>query len=637
MKKALFLLAVIVACVSIFSGIGRSTKTLLVQAQTKASDADRKMAEDILRVTDRSSEGLVSKVGPGGVMVDLEGRFQNLMMSRLEDGGSAASACVTSLGEANSFLGKDLRTGERVPRTVVERTLADHDISPDEYEFYKKMIEQAHEKLGQRPEAATITIVNNDGAGEGFNDPLAPVVPNEGGNNGATRGAQRLNVFTTAAAIWGSFLDSSITTTVGAQFDPLACSSGSAVLGSAGTAWVNRDFPNAPFASTWYHGALVNKLRNTDGSTNEINATFNSNLDNGCFSGSSRFYYGLDGTNPGGTTNLLVVVLHELGHGLGFSSFGNGATGALFNGFPDVYMRFTFDQTAGLYWYQMSDAQRMASAINNGNVFWDGPNVKIASSFLTAGRDAATGRVALHTPGTFSSGSSVSHFSTAASPNLLMEPNINSGLAIDGDLTRQQLRDIGWFRDSTADVTADTITAITPNGGGAVVGAVRNITWSNTGGFNRNVRIELSTDGGATFPTVIAADVANTGSFAWTVPNSPTTTARIRVREADFANPSAISSGNFTISLTPLAADAEISGRVTDANGRAINRATIVLTGPNGTTRTALSNPFGYFIFSDIPVGESYLVTVRHKRYLFEQQIINLTDNFSGLNFVAGE
>ena len=47
--------------------------------------------------------------------------------------------------------------------------------------------------------AATIQIVNLDGAGEGFNDgtAVAPI----GGNPGTTRGAQRLNVFNQAAAV----------------------------------------------------------------------------------------------------------------------------------------------------------------------------------------------------------------------------------------------------------------------------------------------------------------------------------------------------------------------------------------------------------------------------------------------------
>jgi hypothetical protein len=178
---------------------------------------------------------------------------------------------------------------------------------------------------------------------------------------------------------------------------------------------------------------------------------------------------------------------------------------------------------------------------------------------------------------------------------------------------------------------------VTPNGGGAVIGAVRTITWVNSGGFNRDVKIELSTDGGATFPTVIAASAPNTGTYAWTVPNSPTSTARIRVREADFAAPSGTSSANFTISGSPLAAGAVVSGRVLDANGSAISRAVIVLTDNNGLARTAVSNPFGYFVFYDVPVGETYVANVRHKRYRFGQQLIELTDNFSGLVFMAAE
>jgi hypothetical protein len=41
--------------------------------------------------------------------------------------------------------------------------------------------------------AATITILNNDGAGVGFNDPT--VVAPGGGNLGTTLGQQRLNAF----------------------------------------------------------------------------------------------------------------------------------------------------------------------------------------------------------------------------------------------------------------------------------------------------------------------------------------------------------------------------------------------------------------------------------------------------------
>jgi hypothetical protein len=51
-------------------------------------------------------------------------------------------------------------------------------------------------------QAATITIVNRDGANEGFNDP-APVTP-VGGNPATTLGAQRLTAFQFAASLWGA-------------------------------------------------------------------------------------------------------------------------------------------------------------------------------------------------------------------------------------------------------------------------------------------------------------------------------------------------------------------------------------------------------------------------------------------------
>src|SRR2546421_7270634 len=99
--------------------------------------------------------------------------------------------------------------------------------------------------------AATITIVNLDGPGEGFNDPT-PAAP-VGGNPGTTIGAQRLYVFQYAANIWGRILPSAVEIKVDSNFDPLTCDSVSAVLGSAGPTNTYANFPNAPKQNTWYH------------------------------------------------------------------------------------------------------------------------------------------------------------------------------------------------------------------------------------------------------------------------------------------------------------------------------------------------------------------------------------------------
>ena len=227
--------------------------------------------------------------------------------------------------------------------------------------------------------AATITIVNNDGVGEGFNDPT-PVAP-VGGNPGVTIGQQRLAVFNHAAAIWGALLPSTVEIRVQAQFNPQTCTATSATLGSAGAINFLANYPSAPFANTWYSVALANKISGADlHVNNDINATFNSNLGTSPTCGFT-WYYGLDG-NEGTATELLPVVLHELGHGLGFQTTTSGTTGNLNGGFPSIADRFLFSTANGLHWNEMTAAQRAASAIACNKLCWDGPSVRGTSGLV---------------------------------------------------------------------------------------------------------------------------------------------------------------------------------------------------------------------------------------------------------------
>ena len=205
--------------------------------------------------------------------------------------------------------------------------------------------------------AATIVIQNNDAAGVGFNDPT-PVAP-IGGNPGTTLGQQRLNAFQFAANIWGATLNSSSPITVNATWAPLTCTSTTAVLGSAGAAFITADFPGAPFGGTLYGMAEANALSGTDlnGASQEINARFNINLGNpGCLDG-VHFYLGFD-NNHGSDTDLVAVLLHEFSHGLGFQTFTSASTGAWFNGLPSVYDKFLFDNTTGKTWAQPTMTDR---------------------------------------------------------------------------------------------------------------------------------------------------------------------------------------------------------------------------------------------------------------------------------------
>lgn len=298
-------------------------------------------------------------------------------------------------------------------------------------------------------QATQVVIANQDGAGEGFNDttPVAAV----GGNPGTTLGEQRLNVFEQAAKIWAAVIDSPVTITVSAQFDPLTCTSTQAVLGSAGATSVHRNFSGAPVSNTWYPQALANSLANGDLSANaDISATFNDAIDNNdsCLAG-TNWYYGLDGNKPAHTIELLSVVLHEIGHGLGFQTYVNTATGAKLAGLNDAFMLNLEDHSLSppKTWDALDNAGRVASAINTSYLHWVGPQVTARVGDYNGGINQ--GHVRMYAPATLSTGSSVSHFSNTLSPNELMEP-FDTGPKTGPGLALPLLQDIGWTTFSDA-------------------------------------------------------------------------------------------------------------------------------------------------------------------------------------------
>lgn len=299
-------------------------------------------------------------------------------------------------------------------------------------------------------QATQIIIANLDGVGEGFNDttPATPV----GGNPGTTLGEQRLNVFGQAAKIWEAVIGSNVTITVAAHFDPLTCTSTQAVLGSAGPTTVFRGFPNAPVADTWYPQALANSLANSDLDSGgaDIAATFNSDIDNNnnCLS-NRNWYYGLDGNKPGSSIELLSVVLHEIGHGLGFLTLVDLNTGSKFKGADDAFMLNLEDHslTPPQTWNELDNAGRLASAVSTGNLHWTGPQVTALVGNYTGGINQ--GHVRMYAPGTLRPGSSVSHFSNTLAPNELMEP-ADTGPKTGPGLALALLQDLGWLAFSDA-------------------------------------------------------------------------------------------------------------------------------------------------------------------------------------------
>lgn len=86
---------------------------------------------------------------------------------------------------------------------------------------------------------------------------------------------------------------------------------------------------------------------------------------------------------------------------------------------------------------------------------------------------------------------------------------------------------------------------------------------------------------------------------------------------------------------TPTAAGVSVSGRVKTAEGRGIRNASVTITNSQGISRQVLTNAFGAYQFEDLEVGQTYIVTVRSRRFQFTPRVITVTDDLSDVDLVA--
>lgn len=252
-----------------------------------------------------------------------------------------------------------------------------------------------------------------------------------------------IDAFEYAIDIWETHIHSDIPIRINANWVEL----GEFTLGSAGPSQIVQIDEGEP--GTWYTIAQgsamagVNFVAQTQGLEHDIIVNMNANWDD--------WYFGTDAQTPNGLIDFVTVVLHEVGHGLGFTGSMNESTGSSAQwgygspAFPIIYDRFVIDGNGFELLNQQvygSPSQGLHDALTGerGGIYFAG----IESIVVNDGEP-----VPLYAPSEWNSGSSYSHVDLATysnTENALMRPQIDRAFAIHapGPVTCGMFGDMGW-------------------------------------------------------------------------------------------------------------------------------------------------------------------------------------------------
>ncbi len=202
-----------------------------------------------------------------------------------------------------------------------------------------------------------------------------------------------------------------------------------------------KNFDGNPKKDLWYPMALAEKLAGKDiNSTSEadIVATFNSRR--------TDWYYGTDGNCPSDKFDLVSVVLHELGHGLGFSgtfrvSNSNGQYGSN-DGKPKIYDTYLKNGLNQFLTTFENGSLALGNQITSNSITFASPIARLLSSTSADPR--------IYAPNPYDPGSSISHVDQSTyenTRNALMTPFVDFGKVSHdcGPLVRGMFYEMGWL------------------------------------------------------------------------------------------------------------------------------------------------------------------------------------------------
>ncbi len=327
--------------------------------------------------------------------------------------------------------------------------------------------------------------------------------------------------FQKAVDIWSSIIETNVPIRILAVWQVISSGgSTSNVLGGANPGTYIRDFDGAQKSLTWYPVALAEKMANrefNDITDPDIFAQFNSAFPN--------WYFGIDGIRQTGKTDLVTVVLHEIGHGLGITkgydvNGTNGEISSFFAPLHVVYDHFIENASENnLMQNFVPPSSVLKTELTSGALWFRSPQLEK----IVGGTDE---RAFLFSPNPFQGGSSIAHLDETfynGSANALMTPQVGNAEVIHdpGPVVKKMLADMGWLHTRIEHTRLpNTENVSTPYEVTATFIADQKDLLDVAYGYNSNeVKLHYTTDG-ASFTTIAMTPTGTANEFSAEIPNA---------------------------------------------------------------------------------------------------------------------
>ncbi len=245
--------------------------------------------------------------------------------------------------------------------------------------------------------------------------------------------------FEYAVSIWENTIISTMPIKIEASWKELTGNT----LAQSGTSQISRNFKGANYSGVWYPIALAEAISKQELNRTDIKFEVQINLNS-----SINWYTGTDAKAQAGRYDLVTVALHEIAHGLGFTStfevIQNNTQGQWgTNGGAYIFDLFVLDnqnrQLTNTSNYS-NPSTSLKTALTGGALFFGLTEPKYKNTLPK-----------LHVPSTYAEGVSISHFDEATYPvgnaNSLMSPSIRSAEVNHtiGEILKFSLYQMGWL------------------------------------------------------------------------------------------------------------------------------------------------------------------------------------------------